>query len=112
MGKKTVKDIEIHEAHRRGQAWKKKLSPPFLCPVCHQERAVFTKKKKIEEEIFIGKKKRIVYKYQFFLFCRFGCFKMAFIYDTPVKEAVDAYCELVDRIKQTPMESVGEKFEF
>jgi len=96
--RKSLRDLERDEFFRRRKRWRERLKPPYRCPKCFNERVVHGKRWVVNSVVEINGK--VVYKREFHyrLWCQNGCFNMTFTYTTPVKEFVDAYCELVDYV--------------
>lgn len=95
MGKRSPMEKYLREMSRTRLGWKSRLKPPYRCPKCHRETAVFGKKMKTGHEI------------KFRLWCQYGCFDMTFTYHTPIKTFIDAYAEVFDYFWSKP-KIVGE----
>lgn len=94
LGKKSLQEVELHDFIRRHTAWRNKLKPPFLCPICCQEETVRVTK----TEISIKVENKYLYGNIFRLWCEKGCFDVEVKFDSLCYEYVDAYCKVVDKI--------------
>jgi transcription elongation factor Elf1 len=83
MGKRSLQKINLNAYRTRIRKWQNKLKPPYPCPVCHKQRAVYVKK---EDN-------------QYHLHCQFGCFDITYPCVSDAFEPIDAYSKLVDDIQ-------------
>lgn len=98
MGKLSTEKMNLDESFMRQKRWRDKIKPPYLCPVCSNERTVHVKKEKLLQTIEVGGKKKTISEYRFHIYCQRGCFRTSFTYSSEVYEPVDVYCNLVDNI--------------
>ena len=98
MGKASTEKMNLDESFMRQKRWRDRIKPPYLCPVCSNERTVHVKKENLLQITETDGKKKTVLKYRFYIYCQRGCFHTSFTYNSELYEPVDAYCNLVDNI--------------
>lgn len=88
MTKKSPQDQLKAEYSRLQTVLKRRLKPPYLCPRCHQEHAVWVKK--------TTSYSKGLFTVHYDLHCQYHCFSTTITSHSPATEAVDAYCDLCE----------------